>query len=259
MSRAAVTAGRAVTIPVTSPTGCLIELPDPEAESPLTTQVTFAREASRILERHCVECHRAGEIGPFALEDFDEVIGWGDMLLEVIDQQRMPPGTATRPDWPLTSNCSFTIRACLPPPWFWRLATRLPRRCSGCSAGLPSPSRSQTSSAKSGSWCPRNPPPGWRGRLQAVAPRDLPRSAVACRSANPEGGGYVAGGGKFDRPPLPTSKRIGGISSTCCNTVPGRPFCRDFSQVEDARVLELLRDYGRPETKWERAAAAVGR
>lgn len=85
------TAGRPVTIPVTSPTGCLIQLPDPEAESRPTTQITFAREASRILERHCVECHRAGEIGPFALEDYDEVIGWGDMLLEVIDQQRMPP------------------------------------------------------------------------------------------------------------------------------------------------------------------------
>ena len=32
-------------------------------------------------------------------------------------------------------------------------------------------------------------------------------------------------------------------------------FYRDFEQVADERVLELLRDYGRPETKWERAAA----
>jgi predicted phosphoribosyltransferase len=32
-------------------------------------------------------------------------------------------------------------------------------------------------------------------------------------------------------------------------------FYRDFEQVEDERVLELLRDYGRPETKWERAGA----
>ena len=30
-------------------------------------------------------------------------------------------------------------------------------------------------------------------------------------------------------------------------------FYRDFEQVEDERVLELLRDFGRPETKWERA------
>ena len=32
-------------------------------------------------------------------------------------------------------------------------------------------------------------------------------------------------------------------------------FYRDFAQVEDERVLELLRDFGRPETKWERATA----
>jgi predicted phosphoribosyltransferase len=32
-------------------------------------------------------------------------------------------------------------------------------------------------------------------------------------------------------------------------------FYRDFAQVEDERVLELLRDFGRPETRWERAAA----
>ena len=31
-------------------------------------------------------------------------------------------------------------------------------------------------------------------------------------------------------------------------------FYRDFEQVDDERVLELLRDYGRPETKWGRAA-----
>jgi len=39
-------------------------------------------------------------------------------------------------------------------------------------------------------------------------------------------------------------------------------FYREFSQVEDDRVVELLRDYGRPETKWEhgeRTAATGGR
>ena len=34
-------------------------------------------------------------------------------------------------------------------------------------------------------------------------------------------------------------------------------FYRDFSQVEDTRVVEPLRDYGRPETKWERPAATA--
>jgi predicted phosphoribosyltransferase len=33
-------------------------------------------------------------------------------------------------------------------------------------------------------------------------------------------------------------------------------FYRDFTQVEDERVVELLRDYGRPETKWQQPAVA---
>ena len=34
-------------------------------------------------------------------------------------------------------------------------------------------------------------------------------------------------------------------------------FYRNFEQVEDERVVELLRDYGLPATKWERAAAGT--
>ena len=34
-------------------------------------------------------------------------------------------------------------------------------------------------------------------------------------------------------------------------------FYRDFSQVDDARVVELLRDYGLPATKWQRPAVAA--
>jgi peroxiredoxin len=85
------TSGKPVTLAITQPTGCLIQLPDPDDAPRKTTSLTFAREISRVLQRNCVECHQAGEIGPFALEDYEEVIGWGDMLLEVIDQKRMPP------------------------------------------------------------------------------------------------------------------------------------------------------------------------
>ena len=34
-------------------------------------------------------------------------------------------------------------------------------------------------------------------------------------------------------------------------------FYRDFAQVPDERVVELLRDFGRPETKWQRAAVTA--
>jgi peroxiredoxin len=95
------TAGEEVAITSTEPVGCLIQLPAESKQA--ATEVTFAREVSRILERNCVECHRAGEIGPFVLDDYDEVVGWGDMLLEVIDQGRMPPWHASEAGLPLAN------------------------------------------------------------------------------------------------------------------------------------------------------------
>lgn len=81
-------AGQTVTRPRTQAVGCLISLP--RQASP-ASDITFCDQVIRILQTHCIECHRAGEIGPFALEDYDEVVGWADMALEVIDQGRMPP------------------------------------------------------------------------------------------------------------------------------------------------------------------------
>ena len=80
------TTGKPVTLAITEPTGCLMQLPDPAGSPEPTTSLTFAKEISRVLQKHCVECHQAGEIGPFALEDYDEVIGWGDMLLMVQEE-----------------------------------------------------------------------------------------------------------------------------------------------------------------------------
>ncbi|WP_160168224.1 redoxin domain-containing protein [Novipirellula maiorica] len=76
--------------PKTTAMGCLIALPrNKTTES--DAKVTYCDQVSRVLQKHCVECHRADEIGPFSLEAYDEVIGWADMSLEVIDQHRMPP------------------------------------------------------------------------------------------------------------------------------------------------------------------------
>ena len=79
--------------PMTKPVGCLIALPKSFDNQNLS--VTYCNQVSRILQRHCVECHRAGEIGPFALDEYEEVVGWADMMVEVIDQKRMPPWHAS--------------------------------------------------------------------------------------------------------------------------------------------------------------------
>ncbi|MDP6444318.1 MAG: redoxin domain-containing protein [Pirellulaceae bacterium] len=84
-------AGSDVSAPKTVAVGCLITFTRaPQKVAPEET-VTFVDDVAPILNRHCVECHRAGEIGPFQLTDYNEVVGWGEMMLEVIQQQRMPP------------------------------------------------------------------------------------------------------------------------------------------------------------------------
>ncbi len=74
--------------PLTKPEGCIIgRVKETREDSP----ITFSKQISRVLQRHCAECHRAGDIGPFSLTDYEEVVGWGDMIVEVVDEGRMPP------------------------------------------------------------------------------------------------------------------------------------------------------------------------
>ncbi len=80
--------GQTVSVPETSFFGCLIGR-DVEANS--ETTVTFTGDVYRVLRDHCLECHRQNEIGPFALTDYEEARGWGDMIVEVIDSGFMPP------------------------------------------------------------------------------------------------------------------------------------------------------------------------
>ena len=84
--------GEKITIPRTVATGCLISLPREVDEK---SEVTFCNQISRMLRQNCAECHRRGQIGPFALDEYDEVIGWADMSLEVMEQGRMPPWHAS--------------------------------------------------------------------------------------------------------------------------------------------------------------------
>ena len=81
-------AGQEVQVPVTEPVGCQIgRVLEPKADA----QVTYAKQVSRILQANCVECHREGQIAPFALTDYEEVAGWAPMIREVVSENRMPP------------------------------------------------------------------------------------------------------------------------------------------------------------------------
>lgn len=81
--------GQPVSLPKTEAVGCIIgRRKESTADA---NEVTFHEHVAPILNRHCVACHREGEIGPFALKDYDEVAGWADMIVETTADRRMPP------------------------------------------------------------------------------------------------------------------------------------------------------------------------
>ena len=80
--------GRKVKTASTEIVGCFIgKIRKPKTDS----QVTYSSQVARILQKNCEECHREGEIAPFTLTKYEDVVGWGDTILEVIEDQRMPP------------------------------------------------------------------------------------------------------------------------------------------------------------------------
>jgi AhpC/TSA family/Copper type II ascorbate-dependent monooxygenase, C-terminal domain/EF hand len=84
--------GEAVAQPRTNPVGCVITFKKSPIEQPT---VTFTKEIAPLLWQHCYECHRSGEIGPFDISDYEDLQGWGEMLIEVMQQKRMPPWHAS--------------------------------------------------------------------------------------------------------------------------------------------------------------------
>ena len=81
-------AGQAIEVAQTTSTGCLIGRARPADEQ---ATVTYSNQIARIFNKRCVECHRPGQIGPFALTSFDEAAGWSEMIAEVVREGRMPP------------------------------------------------------------------------------------------------------------------------------------------------------------------------
>lgn len=81
-------AGTEVSTPETEPLGCHIGR---VSESAPTGEITFTKHISPILNQHCRECHRSGEVAPFELTCYEDVLGWEDTILEVIADNRMPP------------------------------------------------------------------------------------------------------------------------------------------------------------------------
>jgi len=100
--------GVSITVAATEAPGCHLDA-EPSTSTP--TAVTYHNRISRILQFHCIECHREGGVGPFSLESREEVVAHADMIETVVKQGTMPPwfaapGPADQPT-PWLNNCSL--------------------------------------------------------------------------------------------------------------------------------------------------------
>ncbi len=54
-------------------------------------RVNYAENVATIVQSKCQNCHRPGEVAPFALLTYDDVRKHSAMIREVVDDRRMPP------------------------------------------------------------------------------------------------------------------------------------------------------------------------
>ena len=86
---AAVLRGTAPAVAATTAPGCALDLPAPVAATP--GAATYHRDISRVVQAHCLECHRMGGIAPFALETYADLMEHAAMIRKQLDRGAMPP------------------------------------------------------------------------------------------------------------------------------------------------------------------------
>lgn len=81
-------AGKPPIVSRTMAVGCRIGRRPKATDHPT---VTWSRDISRLMQRHCQECHRPGQVAPFSLLGYDDAAQWAAMIREVVSERRMPP------------------------------------------------------------------------------------------------------------------------------------------------------------------------
>jgi len=87
-----VLAGKEVRVPETTVDGCRISRPVPEKPR---NDVTYTGHIAPLLQKCCVECHRAEGVAPFPLESYKQAAGKAATIAEVVAEGRMPPWFAS--------------------------------------------------------------------------------------------------------------------------------------------------------------------
>ncbi len=124
--------------------GAVLPLACRAPTSPHPSVPTYGRDVAPIVDQHCAPCHRAGGVGPFALESYDQVRARARTIVAVTEQRLMPPwmpgpgAVAFVDERRLSDHQVATLRAWLeagaprgtatarrrpPPPALWQLGT----------------------------------------------------------------------------------------------------------------------------------------
>jgi hypothetical protein len=69
--------------------------PAAQAHDTITTKLLWTQEISRMVNRHCVSCHRAGG-GAMPLETYEEARPWAKAMRDEVLARRMPPWGAVK-------------------------------------------------------------------------------------------------------------------------------------------------------------------
>lgn len=83
-----VLAGKPVRTARTTPIGCVIDF---DTSSAKAGEVTYHRDIAPILQKHCANCHRPGEVGPFSLTSYKQARRWSTDIKEYTSSRQMPP------------------------------------------------------------------------------------------------------------------------------------------------------------------------
>ena len=78
---------RTVSVPETPFLGCEIG----RVQAVVAGGVTYGGEVAAIFQRHCVECHRPGQIGPFSLTSYQDAAAWSATIRQRVLDGSMPP------------------------------------------------------------------------------------------------------------------------------------------------------------------------
>jgi len=68
--------------------------PAPPAATTADERVTFNNQVVRVFQRHCQECHRPGEVAPFALTTYRDAYARRDDIVDAVRSRYMPPWKA---------------------------------------------------------------------------------------------------------------------------------------------------------------------